>query len=80
MKLEIDTTNRTITLKEKVELKELVDLLDKLLENDWEEYSVIPEYLLNSPITFPIYQYTTYPLDATSTAIYEFSKIPAAWK
>ena len=56
MKIEIDFTNKTITIKESVMLQELVDNL-KLLNIKFDEYKIIVDIRYETvPIYTPIYQ------------------------
>jgi hypothetical protein len=73
MNIEIDTENKTITLKEDVPLKDIVELSKAL--KDWEEYDIvvvedelyIPPYIPYTPvIPYPPYYPSTpysYPYD-----------------
>jgi len=48
MKLQIDTTNKTIKIEEPVNLKELTDLLEKLLpKGEWKEFKLEPQIIVN---------------------------------
>lgn len=59
MKIEIDFDQKTITLKDSVSLKELVDRLRGLELGDWKEWHVKSdketEYIQTSPWVIPIY-------------------------
>lgn len=53
MKLQIDTSNKIIRIEERVNLKELIDNLNKLFpKNSWYEYDLdgSPIYNWSSPI------------------------------
>ena len=53
MKLQLDTEKKTIKIEELVNLKDLVDLLEKLLpEGEWKNYSLESTIITNwnSPI------------------------------
>ena len=60
MKLNIDTENKTITINESVNLKELNDTIKKLLPNDWKEYNLVIEQFFNVPYQ-PLDINKTYP-------------------
>ena len=58
MKFEIDTKNKTIELKDDVNLCELVQELKDLLDTDWQNYTLIigkgkTEYITTTPIFTP---------------------------
>lgn len=40
MKLELDTTNKVIKISDSVNLKELVDMVKKLLPDNWREFEL----------------------------------------
>ena len=40
MKIQIDTTNKILKIEESVNLKELFKIVNALLPNDWEEYTL----------------------------------------
>jgi len=66
MKLQIDTSRKTISLEEQVNLGDLFETLETLLPNGlWKQYSLIP----NSTLTWsnPIYIYpNTYEVPNTN--------------
>lgn len=56
MKFEIDTKNKTITLKERVNISLFVEEIKNLLDTDWENYEIIvDEYtkVINIPHVTP---------------------------
>lgn len=65
MKIQLDTTNKTIKVEEKVNLKELLDAVKKLFpNNEWKEYSLETNTVINwssNPIIIRDYTYPTYP-------------------
>lgn len=70
MKLQINTTEKTIKVEEKVNLKELLDNVKKLFpNNEWKEYTLETNTVINwtsNPIiirdyTYPHYPWTTQP-------------------
>lgn len=73
MKLQLNTTDKTITIEEKVNIGELVDTLKRLLPNDtWLEFSIEVHIINNwsNPIIFPIAQpyipYNPFPYTPTT--------------
>lgn len=68
MKLQIDTTEKTIRFEDIIILDDLIKELESLLPNEWRNYKLIPYIYNNSPI-YPVYP--TYPLQP----IYEPFKI-----
>jgi len=68
MRLQIDTTNKTIRVEEQVKLTELFSLVKKLLPETWKEYSLEQmafSYWYN-PIILPFSQ--TQPFEITCGA------------
>ena len=61
MKLNIDTENKTITINETVNLKELNDTIKKLLPNEWKEYDLIVEHKYTTAPYQPLDIHKTYP-------------------
>lgn len=63
MKLQLDTTEKTITIQESVKLSELIDVLKKILPNDeWKKFSLLYNQEIrywNNPII--IKEYPKYP-------------------
>lgn len=60
MKIQLDTSSKTITIEEKVNLGELFDILSKLLPDEsWKQFDIIPMFLYNwsDPIVAQPYQY-----------------------
>lgn len=55
MKLEINTTNKTIAILEKVTMKELSEFLEK---NGWSDWTIVPEikveWFTNTPSIIPV--------------------------
>lgn len=56
MKLQIDTVAKTIKIDQTVKIKELIDVLDKLLPKEWKDYSIET----GSVIYWPSYQLIKY--------------------
>ena len=56
MKLQIDTVAKTIKIDQTVKIKELIDVLDKLLPKEWKDYSIET----GSVIYWPYYQVINY--------------------
>ena len=65
MKLQIDTTNKIFKLEEAVNLKEFIELLDKLMpRHEWEQFKLEMHTVINnwtSPIVLPHIQPYDYP-------------------
>ena len=64
MKIQLDTSNKTITVEEKVNLGELFDILSKLLPDDsWKQFDIVPMFIYNwsNPIVIQPYLPYTYP-------------------
>ena len=63
MKLQLDTTNKTIKLEERIKLSDLIDTLKKILPEEWQEFSLETNVVINNwsnPVI--VYrQYPTYP-------------------
>ena len=82
MKIQLDTNSKTIKLEESVNLKELFELLDRILpDNQWQEYNLETNTIIShwtNPIIIekypPYYPYpwTTYdsPPSGTGTTVY----------
>jgi len=48
MKLQLDTTNKTIKMENNVNLKELFDILEKMLPNNlWQEFTLEANVTIN---------------------------------
>ena len=79
MKLQIDTTAKTIKLDEAVKLEELISALDKLFPDGlWKEFQLITNVTINwqtNPIIikeYPIWPtYPTYPTQPYPWVIYD---------
>ena len=59
MKLQIDTTNKTVKVEGTVPLTELIETIKKLLPNDWKKYSLQSDMITfywNQPDTWHSYQ------------------------
>ena len=56
MKIQIDTTTKTIQIEESIKLEDFFKLLEELLPNNkWKEYTIIPYKIeINNPIN-PVY-------------------------
>lgn len=54
MKIQLDTTNKTIKVEESVKLQELTDALEKLLPNgEWKEFKLeTPDDYRRCPIVY----------------------------
>lgn len=62
MKLEIDTTDKTVTFEDSVKIEELIGTLVKMFPDEWKEYSIKPFVkIVNYPIYYyyPVYNYNT---------------------
>ena len=60
MKIQIDTTLKTVTVEQDVVISELIDNLKKLLPNDWKEYKLQSQSVIvwRNPIQYqPFWQY-----------------------
>ena len=64
MKLQIDTTNKIITVEERVNLGTLIEQLSLLMPTDWRDYSIECKVIQNwiNPISIPTYPVPTYPV------------------
>ena len=63
MKIQIDTTNKTIKLDSKVELKELIETLDKLFpRQEWKEFTLESSVVFNNWNTPIIIENNNYPV------------------
>jgi len=56
MKLQIDTTAKTIKIDQLVKITELIDVVKKLLPDSWKEYSLETGSVIYWP-TYPVYTY-----------------------
>ena len=63
MKIQIDFTNKTIKIEENVNLREFITKIQVLLGKEYEEYSLIPEVIMNwnNPIYIPFPTEPVYP-------------------
>jgi hypothetical protein len=65
MKIQLDTTNKTIKIEESVNLNELFELLNKILPNDtWKEFKLETNTIINwnsTPIIIKKEIWPTYP-------------------
>lgn len=67
MKLQIDTSAKTIKLEQSAKIPELLSVIKKLLPNEWKEYTLETMTVINNwtnPIIYPIY---TPPIPVWST-------------
>ena len=59
MKIQLDTTNKTIKLEDRVEFSELIKTLNKLLpKGEWKKFTLETHTVINnwaSPVVFPLY-------------------------
>lgn len=66
MKLEINTTNKTVAILEKVTMKELSEFLEK---NGWADWTILPEIKIewfpNTPSIVPVKDLYTPPYPNT---------------
>ena len=63
MKLQLDTTNKTISIEEQVTFGDLLDTLEELLPNGrWSEYKLITTKTIDWSL-YPIYTPQVYPTD-----------------
>lgn len=53
MKFQIDTNLKTIKLEEKVLLKEVLDIMKTMFPEDWKEYSIETNCIINWPYRQP---------------------------
>lgn len=56
MKLQIDTSAKTIKLEESAKIPELLSVIKKLLPNDWKDYTLETMTVINNwtnPIVWP---------------------------
>ena len=60
MKIQIDTKNKRIKLEDDVKLKELIDFLDKILPDEWKNFTLETHTTINN-WTNPIYIQPTTP-------------------
>jgi hypothetical protein len=69
MKLQLNTTDKTVTLEEAVKVGDLTDILEKLLPGEWKTYTIKTNTTFNwgNPIIIREYpQYPSYPYWWTS--------------
>lgn len=63
MKLQLDTTNKTILIDQEVTFGDLLDTLETLLPNGkWAEYKLIPNTTVDWTIGYPMYTPNIQPL------------------
>jgi len=71
MKLQLDTTAKTIKVEENVKLDELVKMLEKILpKEEWKKYTLQTNVIIerwSNPIYIREYPYYIYPWVTTST-------------
>ena len=48
MKIQLDTKNKTIKVEENINLKELVDFLDKILPKEWQKFTLETQTIINN--------------------------------
>lgn len=67
MKIEIDEEKKTIKIEDGIELEKIIQFLDKILQEEWEEYTLITTtinnygnttYIPYNPLNVP---YNSYP-------------------
>lgn len=56
MKLQIDTTAKTIKIEQTVKITELVNIVKKLLPDSWKEYSLETGSVIYWP-SYPVFTY-----------------------
>ena len=66
MKIQIDTANKILKIEESVNLKELFKIVNNLLPDSWEEYTLESNSIIigwQNPIIIenPVYPYQVYP-------------------
>ncbi len=63
MKIQLDTENKTIKLESTVSLKEFMDVIKKLLPNDWQKFSLETNVVINNcSDTITIKEVEKYPI------------------
>ena len=62
MRLQIDTSAKTIKVEGTVKFDELIKALKKLLPKEWEEYSLESGTVINWHY-YPVYQYRPYTIE-----------------
>ena len=74
MKIEIDTTNKTIKITEVISLSHLLEDLKQILPEDkWNEYKIIPSFVNLIPSNQPVWiePYTLKVISTTPDTNYE---------
>lgn len=65
MKIQIDTSAKTIKLEQSAKITEIISVIKKLLPNDWKDYSLEAVTIINNwtnPIVWPTWpSYPSYP-------------------
>ncbi len=61
MKLQLNTTDKTVTLEEAVKIGDLTDILEKLLPGEWKTYTVNTNTSINWGNPIIIREYPKYP-------------------
>ena len=82
MKIQLDTTNKTIKIEENIKVSKLIATLKKLLPEDWKDFTLETHTIINnwgSPYIikeYPVYPqpyYPNYPWYCSSTKDNTFS-------
>lgn len=62
MKIQLDTTNKTVKIEDDVKVKDLIKVLKKLLPDDWEDFELQTNVTINN-WNAPVYieKYPSYP-------------------
>lgn len=71
MKIQIDTSAKTIKLEQSAKITEILSVVKKLLPNDWKEYSLEAVTIINNwqnPVIIPYWPYYPYqPINVFTT-------------
>ena len=80
MKIIIDTSAKTISVEDVVNLKEMFDEIHRLLPNDlWKEYSFVNNGKIVAPVEFvPIPMFPTYPYVPYEPSIPNYPMYPTS--
>jgi hypothetical protein len=64
MKLQLDTTNKTVKIENDIKVSQLIKTLKSMLPNDWKDFTLQTNVTINNwtnPIVWPIVQPTIQP-------------------
>jgi len=70
MKLQIDTNLKVIKLEQKANVKDIIDLLKKMFPEDWKDYDIDCNCIINWTYTNPWRPYNYNPWNLYSTPNY----------